>query len=65
MAALPTGGLVTSLIAGANTIDEEVEEEEEELGRAETYEEYMPLKCKGLYLLEMLHKLCMMMLGCK
>lgn len=26
--------------------EEEVEDEEEELGHAETYNDYMPLKCK-------------------
>ena len=38
---------MTSLITGA-TVHEEMDEEDEELGHAETYEEYMPLKCKCL-----------------
>ena len=37
---------IPNVITGSQSIEEEVEEEEEELGRAETYEEYMPLKCR-------------------
>lgn len=34
--------------AGLKEEDEHEEEEEEELGHAETYAEYMPMKCKNI-----------------
>lgn len=36
--------------AGLKEEDEHEEEEEEELGHAETYAEYMPMKCKNIVL---------------
>ena len=45
IATMAPGGM-SNLLTGSQPLEEEVEEEEEELGRAQTYEEYMPLKCK-------------------
>jgi len=34
-----------ALVHGSTAVDEEIEAEEEDLGHAETYAEYMPPKC--------------------
>ena len=37
---------------GAVSLEEEVEDEEEELGIAETYNDYMPSKCRTIQLVD-------------
>ena len=41
-------------VGGSGEMEEEVEEEEQELGIAETYNDYMPSKCKSLQYLHLL-----------
>ena len=49
---LPAQILASGGIPAAVTLDEAEEDEDEELGHAETYAEYMPPKCKRYSVVE-------------